>query len=323
MPEFPAPQELPSVSVIIPAFNEAALITSTLRALADVDYPAEKVEVIVVDNGSTDRTRTIAEDHGATVLVSPGATVAGLRNLGASRSTGAVLAFLDADCLPVREWLTRAVESLRAGAGVTGSRVAAPEQTTWVERAWFQPAPQGRQTVSYINSGNLIVGRPLFEALGGFSEALTTGEDSEFCRRARVRASVIADEGIRVVHLGNPKTLRQFLRREMWHGLGALEPSARTIRNKPLMGAIAFVGLTIMQVAGAALWAAGRGPTTLLVPTAALIGLVGASALQRTRWPPSPGLLLQLSALYYVYYLGRALALVRVLARDPHARRVR
>ena len=323
MPGFPAQQELPSVSVIIPAFNEEALITGTLRALADVDYPAGKLEILVVDNGSTDRTRSAAEELGATVLVSPGATVAGLRNLGAARSTGAVLAFLDADCLPVREWLTRAVASLEAGAGVTGSRVAAPERAGWVERAWFQPPPQGRREVPYINSGNLIVGRALFEGLGGFSEELVTGEDSEFCRRARARAPVIADDGIRVVHLGNPKTLRQFLRREAWHGLGALEPSARTLRNKPLVGAVAFVSLTAAQIAGAVLWAAGRGPTTLIVATTALLGLVGASALQRARWPASPSLLLQLATLYYAYYLGRSLALVRLLARGPHSRRVR
>ncbi len=311
------------MSVIIPAYNEERFIAATLGALADVDYPRDKVDVLVVDNGSTDRTLEIARAHGVGVRVEPEATVGGLRNAGRAHTSGSVLAFLDADCVPARDWLRHAVDSLRVEPCVTGSRVAVPDRGAWVETAWFASPPQGRRTVPYINSGNLIVERRIFDAVGGFDPRLPSGEDSEFCRRASAIARIVSDDRIRAVHLGNPKTARQFIRREIWHGMGGAGAAALTWRNKPLMGAVMLLTLTAAQVAGLAALAAGRGPALLLWTTAAIVGLVVASAVHRSGTAGRPGLIARLSVLYYLYYLGRGLALVRLALRRGPFRRER
>jgi glycosyltransferase involved in cell wall biosynthesis len=277
--------------VIIPAYNEARYIADTLRALARVAAPAP-AEIIVVDNGSTDDTVALAGQAGARVLVRPGVSVAALRNAGRAEASGDVLAFLDADCIPSPDWLHWAIASMQdGGPSVTGSRVALPENGSWVERAWFSVPPQGRRHVPYINSGNLVVTRGVFDRVGGFDETLISGEDSDFCRRASLVAPVIADDRIRVVHHGNPKTVRQFFAREIWHGMGALGSSARSLGNKPLLGAIAVLVLTLGQALGLALWIAGSGPAVTAVSTAALVLLVGASAVHRAR-SLAPGRLL-------------------------------
>lgn len=300
-----------AITVVIPAFNEEGCLAVTLRALQAQDYPADRLDVIVVDNGSTDRTREVAAALGALVLVRPGISIAALRNAGAEAARGEVLAFLDADCVAAPDWARQAATRLAAGPCVTGARVGVPPHGTWIEQAWFAERPSGTREVSYINSGNMIVERRIFESIGGFDPRLITGEDSEFCRRARAVVPVIADDAIRVVHLGYPKTVRQFLKREIWHGIGGADRAALTIRNKPLMGAIAVAGLTLLVIAGTITWAWPFGQIVLAASSGALAALLLASAIQRVGLYAGAARLARVACLYYVYYIGRAIALGR------------
>ncbi len=98
------------VSIIIPAFNEARVIGKCLDSLTRLDFPPDHFEVILVDNGSADATVEIAKSFAdrlnLTVLQKHGVKISALRNLGANAASGAILAFLDADCLPPPSWLT-------------------------------------------------------------------------------------------------------------------------------------------------------------------------------------------------------------------------
>lgn len=305
-PRDDAPQAAPEVSIIIPAFNEERWLPATLRGLREL-AAADSREIIVVDNGSTDRTRDLAREAGATVLLAPGVSVAALRNAGARVAAGDVLAFLDADCVPQPDWLEKALRSIRDGPCVTGARVLTPPNGTWVERAWFDVAPQGRRRVSYINSGNLIVSRLVFAHVGGFDESLATGEDSDFCRRASAVVPVVADDTIRVHHYGNPRTVRAFFRRERWHGVGGAARGALTWRNKPLVGGLLWLTLTLGQVAGLGVMATGGGPWVLAGATAGILVLCTASGLHRNRWRPT-ALAAQAAMLFYVYYAARSMS---------------
>jgi len=96
--------EIPSVSVIIPAFNEAGYILETLDRLgaAEQHFKAiadAAVQILVVDNASTDRTAELAQSAGATVLHEAEHNIARVRNAGAAVAMHDVLIFLDADTL--------------------------------------------------------------------------------------------------------------------------------------------------------------------------------------------------------------------------------
>ena len=95
------------VSVVIPALNEEAAIEECLRAVRAQTLP---VELIVVDNGSEDRTPEIASEYCDKVLVMPGASLATLRDTGAKASCGDIIVTTDADCVPPPHWLERLVE---------------------------------------------------------------------------------------------------------------------------------------------------------------------------------------------------------------------
>src|SRR6476659_10098707 len=114
------------VSIIIPALNEERVIASCLEALACQTFSFDSFEVILVDNGCTDRTIPIArqfEQHLClSILEKKNASISALRNAAAEVATGEILAFLDADCIPPADWLERGVALLHAGKfGVVGA----------------------------------------------------------------------------------------------------------------------------------------------------------------------------------------------------------
>jgi len=98
-----------AISIIIPAYNEERFLGRCLQSIANVDYPGELTEVLLVDNGSTDRTVEIAHSYNAKVLVDGTSNVSGLRNLGAQHAKGELLAFVDADCIVHEDWISGSV----------------------------------------------------------------------------------------------------------------------------------------------------------------------------------------------------------------------
>lgn len=82
----------PFVSVIIPALNADKTIKACLKALFSLSYPKDKIEIILVDNGSSDRTLDIAKSFPVKVYIKPDISISALRNYGASVARGAIIA---------------------------------------------------------------------------------------------------------------------------------------------------------------------------------------------------------------------------------------
>jgi glycosyltransferase involved in cell wall biosynthesis len=314
---------LPRISVIIPTYNEEKMLDTVLTALGEVDYPRDQLEIIVIDNGSTDGTVEVASAHGAKVFGQPELRVSGLRNFGAKQSCGEVLAFLDADCLPASDWLQSALASLKIENCVTGATYEVPANGIWIETAWFSQEPNGRRPVTHINSGNLIVSRDLFVAIGGFNEELISGEDYEFCQRAWEVTRVIADDSIRTIHLGNPKTLKKFMKREIWHGLGALGSLKRDWKDKPFFGTLAFLVSCILQVIGVIAWSTPFGARFFFTGCLCMILVIFATIFYRLRSFADIVLVSRLAILYFLYYLSRSIALVLLAWGQKNYRRSR
>lgn len=318
----PDPQpDAPTFSVVIPTYNEERFIRRCLESVRAQHYAPDRIEIIVVDNGSTDNTVAIGREYADILLHHPGIRVGAMRNRGAQAASGQLLAFLDADCLAEPDWLANAAQALARERCVTGDSYDIPRNPHWIERAWFAQEHRGRRATHLLPAGNLIVPRDAFLHVGGFNEALVTGEDAEFCQRVSQLLAVIADDRIRVIHLGNPRTLKKFLLREMWHGMGALGSLKLNWKDKPLFGTILVALLTIAQVVGLVLLASGSGGQLLLFSTLGLLALLAATVGYRVRairdWGAVPALFL----LYYVYYLGRAISLLLMLVRREFRRR--
>lgn len=309
------PPNAPEVSVIIPAYNEERLLPGCLAALARQDIAPWRYEVIVADNGSSDRTREIAAAHGCRVLCDPALTVAGLRNLGARHARGGILAFVDADCLVEPDWLRQALGYRdRAGVAAWGSPPAIPPESTWVQRAWniVRQKEHPIQPVDWLESMNLFVRRDLYWRVGGFDETLETCEDVDIGYRLGRHGQIISDSGIGVVHLGEARTLAEFIRKEYWRGksnLIGVRGHGWSWRELPSLALPLYFGLFWpLAGVGSGWWFAELGALPALI----LFLLPSVAALLRQRKKSlAPGDIPGLVVLLQCYFLSRTCSAFR------------
>src|SRR3989338_3870872 len=110
------------ISVIVPTMNEERTIKRCLESLKEQTYPAH--EIIVVDAHSNDKTIEIAKQHADKVVLDEKQGAAAARNLGAKIATGQVVAFIDGDTIPKKDWLERINENFKKGFVGVGGVVA-------------------------------------------------------------------------------------------------------------------------------------------------------------------------------------------------------
>jgi len=235
-----------NISFIIPVLNGEKYIHQCLESILSEMGTSD--EVIVIDNGSTDETVGIVEAfENIQLLKYPVLTVSALRNRGAEKTNNPLLAFIDADCILCKGWRQQVItvfkdESIHSA----GSLYDIPENARWIEKAWFSQKILEKTRVKYINSGNLVVRRTVFEKLDGFDESLVSDEDCDFGGRLnKAGYSMLEDPDIRVVHLGNPKSLRQFYKKEEWHATSALAGQTLKTLDRPTMMSILF-GISVL-----------------------------------------------------------------------------
>ncbi len=181
----------PLVSVIVPVRNGAAHVGECLTALCAQTWPAEALEVIVVDDGSVDETRARVRDFPVTLLTARGTgSPYAARNAGISHARGEILAFTDSDCVPVKEWVAQGVATLEAEAadlagGQVRFRCSEPPRTAeLVDGLHNLDHERSIPERGVAKTGNLFVRRSVFEAIGPFDPERRSGEDVAFSTRA-------------------------------------------------------------------------------------------------------------------------------------------
>jgi rSAM/selenodomain-associated transferase 2 len=178
------------ISIIIPTYNEADQIASTIGRLKDITADGD-VEIIVSDGGSTDQTMQLANDSGATVLLSKKKGRAAQMNAGAAIANGDMFYFLHADTLPPEDFLTEIIKAVAQGYDA-GCFMLAFDHPHWFLKAncWFT-----RFDVNTLRFGDqsLFVTKVAFEKAVGFCEQHIVLEDQELIKRLRktVRFKVI------------------------------------------------------------------------------------------------------------------------------------
>jgi glycosyltransferase involved in cell wall biosynthesis len=216
----------PLVSVVIPVLNGAASIGDTLSGLlqqAAVDFD---IEVLVVDNGSSDATRSVVEKYPVALLSEsrPGPSAA--RNCGLQAARGEIVAHLDADTLPTRRWL---VEMARAFADprvvqvagrMLGYRPSTPAERYYAQ--WFLDCEEANARAlpfPFAASGNMAMRRQAALAIGGWDEAFRVGQDVDLsCRLLRRFGEPIRYQAGALVFVRTSRTLPELGGRAFKYG---------------------------------------------------------------------------------------------------------
>ena len=334
---YPAAERFPTLSLVVCAHNEVDSIGAKLENLRQLDYPPERLELIVASDGSSDGTNALVEEHADRVrlLDLPRRGKIPTLNAAVAQARGEILVFSDANSMYARDALralTRPFASPRVG-GVAGDQVytrggadagaAQGERSYWsldrrlkqwqsrsgsvtsatgaiyaIRRELFEPVPSGVTDDFWVSTNVVATGRRLVFAADAVAfEPPSTSADLEFHRKVRIMT-----RGLRGVWL------RRRLLDPFRHGFYALQ-----LLSHKLLRRLVFLPLAALLVTSPLLWNAGLLYQLATLGQGAFYGLALASALSPRRPGGRLGKILALPSYFCMVNAAAALATWNVL----------
>jgi GT2 family glycosyltransferase len=215
--------DLPSVAVVVAALDAAETLGDCLDSLLALRYPRERLEIVVVDNGSRDRTRDVAVSRPVTLLEEARRGPAAARNAGIRATKSAVVALTDADCTVAEEWLAALVAPLAdPRVGIAGGRILARRPASAIE-LYGETIHDHRSAIEsyrppYVITMSWAARRELIDAIGPFEESLLRGSDVDWSYRAGRAGHAFAFCPDAVVFHRNESSLAGLAREGFTHG---------------------------------------------------------------------------------------------------------
>lgn len=207
-------QKQPLVSVIVPARNSEITIGRCLNSIRKQDY--QRVEIIVVDNHSSDNTRGVANEYGARVyLKGPerGAQV----NFGVKQALGKYVYRVDSDFVLQPSVIREAVEicEKKGYDAIAIHNTSDPSVSFWakvrkVERDCYRE--------DELNVAARFMKKEAFDSVGGFDESLVAGEDYDIHNKLLRHSAKIGRIKSQEIHIGEPRTLAEIVRKHYFYG---------------------------------------------------------------------------------------------------------
>lgn len=234
----------PTVSVVVPVYNSGKQILLLLDRLRYQSYPKEHIEVVIIDDGSTDDTKTIINSHYSeyTIITVKNAGSYSARNVGIAISKGNIIAFTDADCIPHEDWIQNGIkvllrEKVDIVAGSVCMCLSNEKSATQMYDKYFGINQQF--FVKHCNFGataNLFATRTIVQRVGGFDPSVRSGGDVKFCKMALASGGKLIYSNTSIVDHPARKTLKENLKKviRVYTGLAQIALPWSFLRFIPL-----------------------------------------------------------------------------------------
>ncbi len=237
----------PFFSIIIPTRNRESQLRDCLRSIASLDYPPDRFEVIVVDDGSDqppDQTVAVYTDTlRVTLITQENGGPASARNTGAAAAQGPYLAFTDDDCRPDPSWLrslserfTRFPDCCIGGRSINALPYNLFSTTSQLLIEYlFEYYNRVPDKARFLTSNNLTMPKHTFFEIGGFDTSFpnAAAEDREFCDRWLLYGHPIRYAPEVLIHHAHPLAFRMFWRQHYNYGSSAFRfHHIRALRSK-------------------------------------------------------------------------------------------
>ncbi|OIO32828.1 MAG: hypothetical protein AUJ70_04670 [Candidatus Omnitrophica bacterium CG1_02_40_15] len=219
----------PYVSIVIPAFNAASTVGQAIDSCKNQDYPKDRLEIIVVNDGSRDNTKDVVEGFGVRYIYQENKGPAFARNNGWKNSKGEAIFFTDADCIPGKDCLAVMVKSLydRNAGAVAGTYEIKNVEDIMARCIHAEIMFRHSRMPDYINSFgtyNVLIKKSILEEFSGFNEGYLTSsaEDSELSYRMVKKGYRIYFERKSIVSHFHEKKMRRYLKKQFTRSFWAI-----------------------------------------------------------------------------------------------------
>jgi len=214
-------------SVIIPAYNAEETIEQCLTALMKQSIARDSYEVIVVDDGSTDRTGDVVKQFPVKYIKQQNQGPATARNRGAREAKGEIILFTDADCVPEYNWIEEMVKPFNdpevmavKGAYKTRQKALTARfaQIEFEER--FEMLKKA-ETIDMVDTYSAGYRKSVFLSFGGFDPSfpVANNEDTELSYKiSKAGYKMVFNPEAIVYHLNHPDSLKKYTRLKFWRG---------------------------------------------------------------------------------------------------------
>jgi len=242
-------KNVPQVSIIVPVLNGEKFIGKCLESIIRLNYPKDNFEIIIVDNGSTDKTVEIIKEFqnnnrdniNIKLFFEKIKSSYAARNLGIKNAKGEIVAFTDVDCVVDKYWLINIVKPFSDNAigGVAGdilpeSKDSLVERYSINEEILSQKMTFNSRFLPYAQTANAAYRKGLFSQIGYFDE-LISGGDADYSWRMQLETDYIMVYAKDAVVLHKHRTdLKGLFKQRFRHGYGSvlILNKYKDIRNK-------------------------------------------------------------------------------------------
>jgi GT2 family glycosyltransferase len=225
----------PFFSIIIPTFNRPRDLRRCIDAISRSQFDRDQFEIIVVNDGGDPLQIDVELANSSTsvrVVSQSNRGPASARNLGSSLARGQFLCFVDDDCLPDKQWLSRMAASVEiAPNSMHGGRTinllhqnycsAASQSLIDYMYSYYNSSTTHARNF-FFASNNIVLSSKLFAEVGGFDEAFTSAEDRDFCRTWHSKGWDVRYVPDAIMYHAHDLSLRTFHRQHFNYGRGAL-----------------------------------------------------------------------------------------------------
>ncbi|HEY7167613.1 MAG TPA: glycosyltransferase [Candidatus Binatia bacterium] len=279
----------PRVSVVVCTYNGARTLPDCLNGLAHINYP--DVEVIVVNDGSTDNTESIARDSGFRVISTANRGLSHARNVGLKAARGEIVAYLDDDAYPDRDWLKYLAHTFLTTnhAGVGGPNLAPSNDGPVAECVAHAPGGPVHvlmtdEEAEHIPGCNMAFRRDALLEIGGFDEQFrSAGDDVDICWRLQKKGFTLGFSPAAMVWHHRRNSVLAYWKQQVGYGKAEALLERKWPEKYNAAGHLTWGGRVY-----------GNGHTVMLGKTWRIYYGMWGSAPFQSRYDRHPGLLLSL-----------------------------
>lgn len=212
------------ISVIIPVYNGEKTLTRCLNSLESQTIPRDEYEIIVVNDGSKDDTRKVAEGFNVTVLSQENQGPAAARNLGVKMAQGDIVLFIDADCSAAPNWIEEMTKPFSNPdiVGVKGTykttQKALIARFVQIEYEEKYERMKKYTYIDFVDTYSAGFRKNVFQKYGGYNTSFPTAtvEDQEFSFRLAKDGHMMLFQPEAFVYHLHQSTLKGYMRRKYW-----------------------------------------------------------------------------------------------------------